>query len=302
MSFQGLSELAAELHHRMSINVQHTQDELALMIDINGTQELLKHVQELINHDLIKIIDKGNGSLSFEKVEVEEAQKIKGMSAEEAMVYSHIQAAGRDAIWTKTITSRTNLHQQVVISCLKSLKSKGYIKEVKSVKNPSRKMYMQSTLQPSLEVTGGPWFTDSELDSEFVENLLNVIWSFVVRESFPDAFGNKKQELYPANYKGYPSVTDIHKFVEDSNVTKEVLGVHNIRSLCEVLVYDDRLERRDGGAAYRATWKSVLDAMGENDLDGFTESSCGRCPVFSLCEDGGPVNSECPYYDEWLTI
>jgi DNA-directed RNA polymerase III subunit RPC6 len=42
--------------------------------------------------------------------------------------------------------------------------------------------------------------------------------------------------------------------------------------------------------------------MGDGSLDGFTESSCGRCPAFSLCEDDGPVNSECTYYDEWLSI
>ena len=33
---------------------------------------------------------------------------------------------------------------------------------------------MLYNLQPSIDVTGGPWFTDSELDTEFIETLLEV--------------------------------------------------------------------------------------------------------------------------------
>ena len=30
---------------------------------------------------------------------------------------------------------------------------------------------MLSTINPSVELTGGPWFTDNELDTEFVDAL-----------------------------------------------------------------------------------------------------------------------------------
>ena len=34
---------------------------------------------------------------------------------------------------------------------------------------------------------------------------------------------------------------------------------------------------------------------------GLTEVPCGRCPVFDLCAEGGPVNpSNCEYFDDWL--
>ena len=39
---------------------------------------------------------------------------------------------------------------------------------------------MLYNLQPSIDVTGGPWFTDSELDTEFIETLLEVCWRFIV--------------------------------------------------------------------------------------------------------------------------
>ena len=35
--------------------------------------------------------------------------------------------------------------------------------------------------------------------------------------------------------------------------------------------------------------------------NGLSEVPCGRCPVFNLCEVGGPVSAEnCVYFEEWL--
>lgn len=34
-------------------------------------------------------------------------------------------------------------------------------------------------LQPSVEMTGGPWFTDNELDTEFIKQLLQAVLSFI---------------------------------------------------------------------------------------------------------------------------
>ena len=62
----------------------------------------------------------------------------------------------------------------------KNLENNRYIKSIKSVKHPTRKIYMLYNLQPSIDVTGGPWFTDSELDTEFIETLLEVCWRFIV--------------------------------------------------------------------------------------------------------------------------
>lgn len=39
---------------------------------------------------------------------------------------------------------------------------------------------MLMELTPSVEVTGGPWFTDQELDVDFVEQLTNACYKFVL--------------------------------------------------------------------------------------------------------------------------
>lgn len=242
--------------------------------------------------------------------------RIKGMSQDEALIYSYIEDAGREGIWTKTLHARTNLHHNVISRCIKSLEAQRHIKQVKSVKHPTRKIYMLASIEPSVEMSGGPWFTDSEIDTEFIDNLLNVIWRYCVSLSFPSAFKHstgKPQETYLATYRGYPTVSKIHNFVVDSGITNVDLSIVDIRSLCEVLVYDNRLERVDHGYAYKATWQSVVAGGGgpamedeeeEEDgepLDAFSETPCGRCPVIEFCGDNGRVNpAQCIYYDEWL--
>lgn len=100
-------------------------------------------------------------------------------------------------IWTKTLTSSTQLPRTTITKVLKILEGKKTVKTVKSVKvrpplrgsqclscwsadildrysasqNPTRKIYMLANLVPSVELTGGPWFTDNELDTEFVDAL-----------------------------------------------------------------------------------------------------------------------------------
>lgn len=55
-----------------------------------------------------------------------------------------------------------------------------------------------------------------------------------------------------------------------------------------------------GGIAAAAAPGEVI---GSGPGNGLSEVPCGRCPVFNLCEVGGPVNAEeCVYLDEWLRV
>jgi hypothetical protein len=45
--------------------------------------------------------------------------------------------------------------------------------------NPTRKMFMLATLEPSVVVTGGPWYTDKELDTEFISTLCTACLRFI---------------------------------------------------------------------------------------------------------------------------
>ena len=119
---------------------------------------------------------------------------------------------------------------------------------------------------------------------------------------------------YPAGYDGYPSLTDLTKYINEAKVIDTVLPTSAVDQVLRVLVYDDKLikMKRQGKdnegeiVVYKArrTPDVVLETQGAPDSlegNGMTEIPCGRCPVFDLCEEGGPVSaSNCEYWDKWI--
>ena len=59
----------------------------------------------------------------------------------------------------------------MVSNSIKLLEKKNLIKPIKSVKFPTKKLYMLSEFEPSSELTGGVWYTGDVLDLEFIEAL-----------------------------------------------------------------------------------------------------------------------------------
>lgn len=264
-----VSDEAQQLYESMLADASKawSQKELETMVDAEHRGMLVQYIQDLLNQQAIKLLQ-SEGTLYYQAVSRDEADKIRGMSRDEAIVYSYIQGAGREGIWTKTIRLKSNLHQSVVNRCLKTLETKRFIKSVKSVKFPTRKIVMLYHLQPSIDVTGGPWFTDTELDSEFIALLLRLVWQYVVQATFPENMGHvdpEKQKSHLPDFQNYPSLDDIHSFVAQSGISTVELGLTDIISLCDVLIYDDKLERTANGR-YKATWTSMLQEGGVDPI------------------------------------
>jgi len=79
------------------------------------------------------------------------------------------------------------------------------------------------------------------------------------------------------------------------------------------MCFDNRIEKVMGEMdwGYKAKRQTLITEQEENV--GFmppgsgngggvlSEVPCGRCPVFDLCEEGGPVGpSSCVYFTDWL--
>ena len=299
---------------------------------------------------------------------------------ETVMVYSIIDEAGADGIWNRTIKNKLNMHEAVVKNCIKFLETKGYIASMKNVEHPNKKMYIKATLRPSERATGGPWFTEGELDTAFIAELEGIVFEYIKTKSAyrgshsqpttpgttklpkrgtvtagesttsrgtkraatdistddastpaPTRGGSKPRAVFlpmPAGYKHYPTVAEIAKFIHDTGITNNTtLGEADIQQLIDVLTYDGLIEgvrvgRRRG---YRVTRAMKQDTVpfhkrqkereagvgldqplvpGAEPLsNGLTEAPCGRCPVFELCEEGGPVSpSNCVYFLQWLDL
>lgn len=272
-------------------------------------------------------------------------------------MYGLIDEAGDEGIWSKTIKARSNLHDAVFRSAVKHLEAKSMISDMKSVEHPTRKMYIKSSIRPSDRATGGPWYSDGELDEEFISMMMTILYEHIKKKTFyhsssgaplkkpkkvvkkltpEEARALREQGLgplakpveeikvediedertqrkrrydrylpMPAGYQAYPTLDELTAYVENSPYTTQTLSSSEVEQLLEIMCYDNRIERvmsGPDGFSYRAL-RTSLKAEEDMMRNVLAEAPCGRCPVFDLCEEGGPVGpSNCEYFDEWLNL
>lgn len=360
-----------------------SQEDLLSLGVTDDANTLLRVLQALINDRLLISVARQGGGYLWKWRPAADAAKYRALNREQSMVYEMIDDAGADGIWSRTLKARLQMHDSVLKSHLKFLESKGYIKDMKSVEHPNKKMYIKSSLRPSEKATGGPWYTDSNLDEAFISELLKVIFDFITRQSTyrsvhsvhkekqpkkgvlkgdkeaaiakgkkraaedisgedpaPPAHAQREKQHrhrepkrtqllpLPAGYNAYPTVRQIAELISASGITNNTtLGIADVQQLVDVLVDDGLVEpvRIGKVKGYRTVRAARVDptpltalmrdhSMDEDVLDlqaqdmgagpmsnGLTEAPCGRCPVFDLCEEGGPVNpGNCVYFQRWL--
>ena len=349
-------------------------------------------------------------------------------------MYSYIEGAAREGIWSKILRNKSKLHMTTVNHAVKSLENKNLIKAVKSVKHPSRKTYMMANLQPSEDVTGGAFFTDGELDQEFIDQLYNWADLYIVAKTFyfpppPEHMRSslvktskgKAKELSPVSelqessssktskgkakelsslpehkktemmqeqaeehppqeehrkrssskmsqeeakdpsslpvhkkikmtqeqteehpplpehrkkpmtqkqaeklraekfgpllrprskdmipldpmYHDHPTVSEITRAINKSGLSKVPLKKSEMQHIVDLLRWDGRVYKKKNGEGYMAQ-KEIDGENGVVHINGLVESTCGNCPVFDLCEPGGPVNAaSCEYFTQRLNF
>ncbi|KAG9258211.1 RNA polymerase Rpc34 subunit [Emericellopsis atlantica] len=340
------------------------EDLLALDVIPNRDMVLLAEtVQALSDDKLFVTMREAGGSFSWKWRDAQEAHKYKQCTTEEqSMVYSLIDDSGGDGLWSQTLQRRLNMHDTVLKNALKQLQTKGLIVPFKNVEHPNKKMFIKASIQPSDRATGGPWYTDQNLDEAFIEELQRVVFDFIKRQSSyisrhghdsrtqkmpkkgvikgedrgkkraasemeepapkaakTTAISTPRKDVLlplPAGFTGYPTVKDIARLLSSSGITNNtILTEMDVKKLVDVLVWDNLIEpiRVGGKTGYRVSRVAKQSTQGwagrEDGVDGnpepyispYTEAPCGRCPVFELCEDGGPVGpSNCEYYAKWL--
>ncbi|KAG9307967.1 RNA polymerase Rpc34 subunit-domain-containing protein [Chiua virens] len=225
----------------------------------------------LLGAGMFKVMTSSSGVTAFRAVMKKEMDVKKDMSGEESMVLSHIQASGNEGIWTKHLKAKTELHQTVIDRCLKSLVQKQLVKSIKAVRHPTRKIYMLAHLEPSVELTGGPWYTDNELDTEFIKLLSTACLHYIRDRSFPKQSGkrssNSQQRLYAISAApSYPSAQQVQHFLSKSKITETELGVEHVEMLLRVLELDAEIEKIPAFAA------SAWDSKAESDLEPSSDS------------------------------
>ncbi|TAQ87472.1 hypothetical protein B7494_g4205 [Chlorociboria aeruginascens] len=330
----------------------------------NDVSIQVKVVNKLIDEKLFKVVVDGLG-VGWRLRNREDAAKYRGLTAEQVIVYSLIDEAGSEGIWSKTIKAKSNLHDTVFRGAIKVLEGKSMIQDMKSVEHPTRKMYIKAGWRPSERATGGAWYTDNELDEAFIEHLHIVLYNQILKRSFyqghsssgsvstsgskskqpkktkekqsveeikslrdkalgggsmgkaGNVLGKAEQERarklreydsllpMPPGYQKYPTCDDLTVIVYEMGYFTTVLTASDIKQALDLLVYDDKITKvkTTKGIGYKAIRKSFREASEGFPNSALTDGPCGRCPVFDLCEEGGPVApSNCEYFNEWLSI
>jgi len=330
-------------------------------------KDLMPLIQELTNHSLLRT-SKLDRALCWSTRPRDAAKAITLLSAEEKMIYSHVEDAHQKGIWLKDLKKRTNIAPATVQKTMGKLEGQRLVKSVKNVRAPAQKTYMLFHLVPSDDVTGGSFFDGGDLDESLIEELSNLIIFHVRMQSWADTKprrirreaspitiaedgeegkGKKRkrgtagdiedsapsshkrrsgydesetidiitQLAYPAYSRTYPSAEAIHNFITTTDAIRASkaaqLTVAEIQGVIDLLVWDDKLEKvQEGyrtvrGVSFKPPGYSDYDGdggeRGEADGNGLTQAPCGRCPVFDLCGDGGPVNAgSCVYWAKWL--
>ncbi|ORY40367.1 RNA polymerase Rpc34 [Rhizoclosmatium globosum] len=280
--------------------------------------EIVNLVNSLSEQGFVDFVTVGK-QLFFKARDINEANKTRDLSQNEKIVYNFIKSEKSKGIWSKDIKSKSGLHIQVVTDCIKTLEKYRLIKSVKSVKNPTRKLYMLFDLTPSEEITGGAWYTDQELDVAFIEGLTDMVFKFIGNRSYPkptSSYASNGDEtdaaqlIYPPDHTGYATTKDVHAFLKKSGVLKVDLGIMDVQMLVDRLWYDGKVTRirKLGGDEVIEVWmyrtvrgQSVGAISGGGGGVWWTDTPCGKCAVAQFCKSGGPVSPEgCVYFSKWL--
>ncbi|KAJ2723058.1 34-kDa subunit of RNA polymerase III (C) [Coemansia sp. Benny D115] len=269
-------------------------------------EDIVNSINRLLQANLLELMQMGNRIL-YRGITQSELDRLSGLSGDEKLVYKHIENSGNEGIWIRTLKQKTNLLQGVINRCLKGLEQKALIKSVKSVKHPTRKLYMLIEITPSSDITGGPWYTDQEMDTDFIDQLARQCYQYIYANSFPS---RGQKTIYSANHTGYPTSSQIRRFIADNRITNVNLSTENIEELLTMLVYDGKIERLAPafdmaiggarGAKPKTEWMYRALSITAKDSP-FTDIPCGRCPVFNRCNVTGDITpAKCEYYKAWL--
>ncbi|KAL0949570.1 hypothetical protein HGRIS_009619 [Hohenbuehelia grisea] len=265
MSKRPPNELESKLHQAaLSAPKQELSAKQAEALIPNATARQ-NALNFLLGGGLLKALKTESGSLIFRAVSKGELDATKDLSGEEALVLNHISGARNEGIWTKQLKAKTNLHQTVIDRCIKTLTQKKMIKRVQSVQHPTRKIFMLEHLEPSIALTGGPWYSDSELDTEFIKMLLTACMRFIQDKSYPKRRSQTDQSaFYPiSNSPKYPTAQNVRAFLKQSRITETDLTVEHVEMLLNVLVLDGEIEKLP---AFGATlWDSSAIADDASD-------------------------------------
>jgi len=256
-------------------------------------------VNHLLSQWLLELVQAGNNTYIVKAIPVHLAEKLRRLDDPTRQVYQQIEKAGDKGAWSKSLKDQTKLQQHTITKATKELIKLQLIKEVKSVHNRNRKVFMLIDLEPSKEVSGGTWYKDGEFNSSWIETLREHCLAHL-----------EKNPGRPA------SLADLHRYVMQ-HPAPQVPTEDDINSIMKTLELDEDvssivsqngqkvfMKKRKGAFAahfdlFAARLPNFMQPM--EQVTGSMVVPCLCCPLRNECKAGGRVCPEkCEYLTRWL--
>ncbi|KAJ2339584.1 34-kDa subunit of RNA polymerase III (C) [Coemansia erecta] len=269
-------------------------------------ESIVNEINRLLGSGKVELLQRGNEVL-YKGISTEELELLGNLSHDERLVYKIIENTGNEGVWVRTIKAKSNLPAPIVNRAIKVLDQRSLIKSVTSIKFPTRKVYMLMHFTPSSDITGGPWYTDQEMDMDFIEQVANQCFQAILAYSFPQ---HNPDAIFSANHSGYLTAQRVQEFIVSNQFINVDLSVKHIEQLLNMLVYDGKIERVSPNYGMAAgvdanasggqwMYRAMRDAAKDSPL---TDIPCGRCPVANRCTASGDISPvTCKYFTEWLS-
>ncbi|KAH6760867.1 hypothetical protein C2S52_008462 [Perilla frutescens var. hirtella] len=217
------------------------------------------------------------------------------LSSDDQRILDMIKSKQGSGMARTEIKFQTKIAETVVTKSIKSLLAKSLIQEVKP-KNSSRKVYMGVEFTPSNEVSGGFWYLEGKLDTEFIKQL--------------KGFCIKHLKVHKV-----ATLEGIHKILLEGEVVKGQIPIEHIAELLNTMVLDDQiLEVKSTGlgdyyrlpvgkTCYRLPAAGGGASAERSTAGAFASIPCGMCPRIALCTPDGVISpTTCVYYNKWLDV
>ncbi|KAI3921649.1 hypothetical protein MKW92_018345 [Papaver armeniacum] len=212
------------------------------------------------------------------------------LSEAERTIYDLIISTEDMGIWTREIKFKIKVIPDTVVNkSIKSLKDKALIKEVVNIQNKGKKMLMGSDFQPSVELTGGDWYSEGRLDTALIELAQERCLEFLSRSKVA-------------------TVAEIAEAVNNMPVFTVKFTGRQIEELVQSLVLDKKIMLEvstgkghfarisPGEQCYQRTNRRGLPKTGA-----LASIPCGVCPRLNECTPDGIISpTTCVNFKKWL--
>ncbi|KAL6122785.1 hypothetical protein NUSPORA_00043 [Nucleospora cyclopteri] len=210
----------------------------------NGVNEevLSKKFSHLKKIDLAMALNDliTNGEIEFKKSKGELVYFVKKKDKHdfESMILNILEKSGSTGLWLKDIKIKTNIPHNLLLKILKAMELSQKIKSIKSLNN-NRKTYILYDVEPNVEVTGGIWFTNNDVDMEFIDKLMDIINRFI------------KDKQKTTDEQAIVKITDlatpeqIFYFLNNTKILEVKMTLDDCQTLINAMVYDGKIEKID---------------------------------------------------------